>query len=62
MSDILALDSRVLYLHGELNKGYKYRRKKLRGIKVIKVEFGVYVQVVSVEFQELQMWYIIICD
>lgn len=57
MSDILVLDSTVLYLHGELNKGYKYRRKKLRGIKVIKMEFGVYVQAVSVGFEELRMWY-----
>lgn len=41
MSDNLALGSRGLYLHGELNKGYKYRRKKIRGIKVVKMEFGV---------------------
>lgn len=57
MSDNLALDSRESYLHGELNKGYKYRRKKLRGIKAIKMEFGVYVQAVFVGFEELQMWY-----
>lgn len=57
MSDNLALDSRELHLHGELNKGYQYRRKKLRGIKVIKMKFGVYVQAVFVGFEELQMWY-----
>lgn len=59
MSDICTLGNRGLYLHEELNKGYKgkFRRKKLRGIKVIKMEFGVYVQAVFVGFEELRMRY-----
>lgn len=60
MSDVLALDSRGLYLHEEL-KYTNTKEKNVREIKVHEMEFGIHVQAASVGFEELQSG-AIICD